>query len=202
MANRRRSTWPSFGTILKLCVTVLIVAPVAALVKAARVDSHGFPEEGTYKQQADFVNSLTSPCDPHTSGVVTSIIDADNPFQMVEAHTSEVNTVKVWHHEFDPEFGVVTRRTKESNKNAPAGSSAAVVDVEEVMIGGESQDGTLQPLTFRFKRDKNGLMRVVSKEKVPVTEFAEGVEQANKEGLVVRTNNCYTSQLRSRKGVS
>jgi hypothetical protein len=165
------------------------------LLAANEITAREFPEDGTYKQQSDFINGLTYGCPADLHNAVQAISEADNPFQQVAEHTQNGNSVKVWHHAFDPENGVVFRRKIEADKNKPA---AAVVDTEEVMIGGESQDGTLQPLTFRFKRGADGLLQVASKEKVPVTTFAEGVEQANKEGLVVKVNNCFTSVLKDK----
>ena len=149
-----------------------------------------FPETGTFKQQSDYVNSLHTPCDDQVSAVVLSVATAENPFASLLLRDGDI---KVWHHEFDAEYGVVMRRTLDQ-------SSAISVadDVEEVMIGGESQDGSLQPLTFRFQRQQNGMLKIIDKVKVPVTEFAEGVEQAGKQGLVVRSKSCYTARLRDK----
>lgn len=197
MANhKRKSLCPSFSDVVKFTLGTIFFLPFASLIKAVKTDSHGFPEGGTFKQQSEFVNSLQHPCNAEIGNVVESIISSDNPFQSIETYAQNGRNVKVWHHDFDAKFGVVTRRTTETNKEKQSGS---LVDMEEVMIGGESQDGTLQPLTFRFERDKNGLMKVVSKEKVPVTDFAKGVEAANKEGLVVRADSCYTARLRDKK---
>lgn len=193
MANHKRKSWcPSFKGIVKWAVTAWMLLNI---IKDTTASAAEFPESGNYKQQSDFVNSLTHPCDYEIGRVVTDIAEAENPFARVEAHAEGGKNVKVWHHDFDKEFGVVTKRTKETAKES---TSEKTADVEEVMIGGESLDGTLQPITFKFQRGKDGLMRPVAKTKVPVTEFAEGIEHANKEGLVVRADTCYAARLRDK----
>jgi hypothetical protein len=191
---KRKSLFPSFTNVLKFISGTALLLPFASLIKAVEADSQVFPEGGTFRQQSDYIASLQDACGSELGGVVTSIANSPNPFQSIGTYAQNGESVKVWHHDFDAKFGVLTRRTTETNKEKPLES----VDTEEVMIGGESQDGTLQPLTFRFERDKNGLMKVVSKEKASVTEFAQGVEDAKKEGLVVRAEDCYTARLKDK----
>lgn len=191
---KRKSACPSFKDMFGFCVKAWVLFHGSQVASALE-----FPENGNFKQQSDFVNSLTGRCREDVGNVVSGIADAENPFNMVDAHSKSEPTrdIKVWRHEFDAEHGVVFKRTLQKLKENE--SLKPSTDTEEVMIGGQSEDGRMQPITFRFQRGADGLMKVVSKEKVKVTEFAEGVEQANKEGLVVRADNCYTSRLRDRK---
>lgn len=203
---KRKSACPSLGSILKFFGYCWMFFNVGAIHKV--LAETNFPEDGTFKQQSDWVDNLPKGCSEESQSVVESIIDAENPFKEAESHSTHYGkSVKVWHHEFDQEYGVVSRRTVETAKVG----TKSVTDTEEIMIGGESQDGTLQPVTFRFQRDKNGLLKPVAKTKNLVTEFAEGVEKAGKEGLVakaeVETYNsgfplkrtCFTTRLRDKQ---
>ena len=192
--HKRKSLLPSLTNVVKFISGTVLFLPFASLIKAVEANGQEFPEGGTYREQSDYIESLQYPCDAEVGDVVENIANSPNPFQSIETYAQHGENVKVWHHDFNAEFGVLTRRTTETNKEKSLGK----VDVEEVMIGGESQDGSVQPLTFRFERDKNGLMKVVGKEKKSVTEFAQGVEDAQKEGLVVRANSCYTARLKDK----
>lgn len=197
MKNGKRKSWcPSFRDVVKFVASVWVLFNGPQLVQAQGT----FPEDGNYKKQSDWVKQLVNPCEETAGNVVEEIASAENPFQKVDTHAQQGKKVKVWHHDFDSEFGVVTRRTKETAQDR---SNEPTKDIEEVMIGGESQDGTLQPITFTFQRGKDGLMRPTAKKKMMVTEFAEGVEQAGKEGLVVKMDNnygsCYTARLKDKK---
>lgn len=199
MKTKRKSLCPSFRDIVKFFASAWLLFNAPTMIKTASA-SQNFPEGGTFKQQSDFIKGLPPACEWETGVLISEIAGSENPFQTMSDRATGDMVVKVRHHEFNDEFGVVTRRVKESN--AVDSVSQSTVDFEEVMIGGESQDGNSQPLTFRFERDKNGLMRPVSKTKVPVTEFAEGIEQA-KEGVVVSAQNnqqtCYTAQLKNKR---
>lgn len=194
--GKRKSVCPSPKNLLTFLAKAWVLFYGASNVASALE----FPEQGNYKQQSDFVNSLTNPCGYEVGNVVTGIADAENPFDTVSQiqATQPSRNVKVWRHEFDEENGVVFKRTVETAKESGKDRTKQS-DVEEVMIGGQSEDGNMQPLTFKFQRGEDGLMKVVGKEKVKVTEFAQGVEQAGKEGLVVRADTCYTTRLRDKK---
>lgn len=196
MANhKRKSLCPSLSDVLKFISGTMFLLPYASLIKAVKADSQEFPTTGTYKQQSDYIENLPEDCNSGDSALLHNILNADDPSHAIETYAQNGEHVKVWQHAFDPEFGIVTRRTLGVNEKFPSGP---LDNREEVMLGGVSQDGQLKPLTFHFVRDKSGLLKPLSRQEISVTAFAEGVEKAAQEGVTARANTCYTARLKDK----
>ena len=158
-------------------IPISLVVMLIQFVSSARANS--FPEKGDFHDQVGFVRSLPIACSAETSSQLHNLIGATNPFAHIATLPPDVKA-NVHRHEFDSSYGVVMRRTVSS------GGTRMVSDSEQVLIGGVG-DGSEQ-VTFTFNRNPDGVLRIASRERVPIDVHARGLEQQNV-GLVASLEN-------------
>jgi hypothetical protein len=178
-----------------------LLLPFVPLARALS-GQQSFPEEGTFRQQADWVDSLPHACPYDHSSSLIQIRDSQNPFETLRSNPAYEGTI--FEHNFFPDSGVATSRKLEVDQ----GSENVVSDETTVAIQGE---GSVGPLIHTFKMDKHGRMIPQGKPtRGSIDKYGEGLvheDAFEQEGIVIRTKKkgeertCFTSAVRSKPKV-
>jgi hypothetical protein len=109
--------------------------------------SKEFPVDGTYKDQSDYVKSLSGGCRYEISRAMQSLRKEPNPFIDILRPDLDVQ-IEVWKHSVDPKFDTATRRHKVLNsRDIPS------TDKTEIIVPGTSTDGSV---LYTFNLDAEG----------------------------------------------
>ncbi len=159
---------------------------------SSAVNKLQFPEDGTFAEQKNYVDSLTEVCPITHSSELSNLSESLNPFASLTVVPSPYKAI-VYAHEFFPENGVaITRKA--------INSPETIADETQIILQGKGDNNLV---IHKFKLDQDGAWRPSA----PPTEgsieqYGEELSE-NIQGVVIKmtdTNNdntCFTYDKKS-----
>ena len=142
------STFMSVSSSSSLRLLILLTLVAAAASKE-------FPAHGTYKDQKNYLNTLSSGCRYEAGEAIQALKKAQNPFADILRPDLGLQT-EVWKHSVDPKFDTATKRHK-----IVTGTEDKTEDKTEIIVPGTSKDGSV---LYTFHLDEEGNWRPTSVE--------------------------------------
>lgn len=113
-----------------------------------------FPEEGTFNEQKNYIESLPKTCPSAHSSELLDLSKSPNPFERLSVVPKQYKTM-VYSHEFFPENGVATTR-KATNLPQNTGTGKGITDETQIMLQEKGDD---RLVIHKFKLEKDGAWR-------------------------------------------